>query len=374
MSFWNQQRKGANCFNRHVGTEWWQAASRLGLEYVRLAPDKAERTGRDFLIGNADAYKGIDTRDFDRLRRMLDDAHRAKVNIALTLLSLPGARWSQMNDDRTDPRLWSSADFQKQAADCWHDLAARLKGHPALVGYDPLNEPHPARALKGLSLSGKEYSTWHESAKGTPADLNAFNRSMVKAIRAVDPKIPILLESDDYGSPEKFPYLDPINDPAVLYSFHYYAPYEYTSYKENKGKYAYPERMPVWGSEPWPFTSADLNAIMEPVATWAKKHNVPANRIIAAEFGCERVNAGATSYLRDVVKLLNGEKWHWAFYSYREDTWAGMDYEVGTIPLTAAYWDALSKWEQTQKGTAPMPPRKDNPLFNVLKKEFRGTK
>jgi len=48
------------------------------------------------------------------------------------------------------------------------------------------------------------------------------------------------------------------------------------------------------------------------------------------EVGVFRINDGAEAYLRDITQLLNSKKWHWAFYSFREDTWAGMDYELGT--------------------------------------------
>jgi hypothetical protein len=96
------------------------------------------------------------------------------------------------------------------------------------------------------------------------------------------------------------------------------------------------------------------------VAEWAGHHRIPPSRVVAAEFGCDRDVEGAREYLEDVVTSLNGRGWHWAFYSFREDAWDRMDYEVGPGPLGAAYWKAV------ERGEDPPRPRRDNPLWRVL--------
>jgi hypothetical protein len=50
---------------------------------------------------------------------------------------------------------------------------------------------------------------------------------------------------------------------------------------------------------------------------------------------------------------------------FREDTWDAMDYELGSGPPGGAYWKAV------EAGENPEPPRKPNPLFEVLRREFR---
>ncbi len=103
-----------------------------------------------------------------------------------------------------------------------------------------------------------------------------------------------------------------------------------------------------------------LAKMMDPVAEWARQHRVPMTRVVAAEFGCDRGAPGAREYLEDVVTALNGHGWHWAFYSFREDVWDRMDYEVGPGGLGAAYWEAV------ERGETPARPWKDNPLWRVL--------
>ncbi len=40
LTFWNQQRRGANCFNKAITTNYFSAAHAAGIEFLRLAPDK----------------------------------------------------------------------------------------------------------------------------------------------------------------------------------------------------------------------------------------------------------------------------------------------------------------------------------------------
>ena len=67
---------------------------------------------------------------------------------------------------------------------------------------------------------------------------------MVAAIREVDADTPILLDGWFYGSPEGFAYNQPLDDPKTLYAFHNLGPWEFTTYRINRDRYAYPGRMP----------------------------------------------------------------------------------------------------------------------------------
>lgn len=354
--FWRKQRRGANGFNRTVTRDWWRAAHQAGIEWVRLAPDKWDKAAgqRDFLIGNADSFSGLNTVDMKDLIRCLDNAAHEKVSVVLTLLSLPGARWRQHNGDQSDPRLWREEHFVRASERCWQELARQLKGHPALVGYDPLNEPHPARALKKLSAGSPAYRRWVKETRGTLADVNVFNRRMVAAIRKEDTSRPILVESGDFASSSAFEDLHPVEDADVLYSFHLYDPWEFTASKEGRGKLRYPETMP----EGW----NGMEGALEPIDIWAKAHGIPASRIVAAEYGCHRQALGADRWLQDATSALDKRGWHRAFYSFREDTWDGMDYELGSGPLPASYGKTV------EAGKTPVLPRRTRtPHWQALK-------
>ena len=142
-SYWDRQRRGANLFNRVETAERLRAAAAAGIDFVRLAPNKWVGTGRDFLLGDADRFTAIPGADLARLRSALDDARAADLKVVVTTLSLPGARWRQHHGNRSDFRLWREARYANEAEAFWRQLAAALRGHQALAGYNLVNEPHP---------------------------------------------------------------------------------------------------------------------------------------------------------------------------------------------------------------------------------------
>jgi endoglucanase len=362
-SFWERPRRGANCQNRRVGPEYWRSAAAAGLEFIRLLPDAWPAARRDFLLGSADEFTSLDERDLAALVRALDEADRSGVKVVLGMLSLPGARWRQLNGDRDDGRLWREEKYQRQAMAFWSQLARRLRGHPALAAYNPLNEPHPEREF-GFEEPGERFVVWRAKARGTAADLDRFNARVVEAIRAADPDTPILLDGWFYASPAGLEHLAPLAARHVLYAFHFYEPWEYTTFRVNAGRYAYPERMPAPGpARRW--DAATLKERLAPVIRWSRRHAIPPARIVAAEYGVDRRVAGAEQYLADLVPLLDESGWHSAFYAFRSDgDWTGLDYELGTQRVDPRVWDAEKRGEDPERYKK----RVDNPLWRILQR------
>jgi endoglucanase len=369
LAFWDTPRKGANGSCGDATEEWFTAAAETGIEFVRLSPTNLKSGSRDFLLGDADKYEGIPKADYDMLRAVLDRAERHKIKVVLTMFSLPGARWRQQNNDQFDYRLWQDEAYHHQAAAFWKDLAQLIGRHPAVVGFNPLNEPHPERQAGFESPAAPGFDAWLTTHTGSAADLNLFYRRIVKAIREVDATTPIVLDARFHANPAGFRSLQPIDDPAVLYSFHFYEPWTYTTFRVNKGRFRYPDRMPGDtddASVAW--TGADFESRLAPVRVWAEQHGVPANRILAAEFGCNRQVAGARDYLSDVIGHLNHQGWHWAFYSFRSADWDGMDYELGPGKLGWNYWKRREAGEPHEV----LIERRSNPLWDVIAREFRA--
>lgn len=369
LAFWNQQRRGANCFNKEITTNYFQSARAAGIEFVRLAPDKWKPHQRDFLIGNADRFERIDAEDLRKLKGVLDAAHAAGVRVVLTMISLPGARWRQLNGGKNDDRLWRDPAFLAQAEKFWTQLAVALADHPALVGYNPLNEPHPERGDGVGDFWTQDIAKWYERRRGSTFDPNWFNQRMVAAIRRVDPNTPIILDAAIYSAAPAFAVLEPVSDTSVLYSVHMYEPYEFTNRRANQGRFKYPGPVEVGDAKrPIEWSAVELEHFLKPVTEWARRHRVPANRILVGEFGCDRTMPGAREYLGDLLDIFERQRWHWAFYAYREDEWDGMDYECGTGKLGWEYWRAI------EAGENPEFPRKSNPLWEVLQARLRPEK
>lgn len=370
LAFWDQQRKGANGGGGSDPEQWFRAAADVGIEFVRLSPAGWKGAGRDFLLGNADRFEGIPEPDVRQLIEMVDIAEVNGIKIVLTMFSLPGARWRQHNDNKFDYRLWHEEDFQDQAMAFWRELAGRLKHHPAVFGYNPLNEPHPAREASYGGDAYEDLARWLSENRGGPGDLNRFNSRVVEAIRSVDPETPIVLDGWFHASATGLGHLEPIDDPAVLYAFHFYEPWTFTTYRINKGRFEYPGKMPVGDSDEWEvWTPSQFAERLQPVVGWSKRFGIAPSRVIAAEFGCDRRVPGAEEYLTELIAQLNSHQWHWAFYSFRGRDWDGLDYELGTQKLGWEYWQEREKGVDHEL----LIERHDNPLWDVLRREFPKT-
>lgn len=354
ISFWDAPRRGANMFNKEISRDDIRAAKSYGIEFLRIAPDKFVTKQRDFLIGDADHYHKIVQEDLVYLKSILDLCAEEKMPVVLTMLSLPGSRWKQNNHDQDDLRLWSDPVYMNQALQFWKDLAVALEDHPALIGYNFLNEPHPEKlfsdSIEKLTLMEKEfvYNTF-----------NQFNHQMLKAIRSIDADMSIIIDSSMHADPATFAYLKPQNDQNTLYAFHMYEPFDYTNYKRNKGKWSYPGDVKGihWDKE-------KLKGYLETVQDFQSRYQIPSNRILVGEFGGHRMSKGLPTYFEDLIDIFRENKWHFAFYAFREDTWDGMNYEIGDQKLPGSYWYAL------EQGKTPVISLQPNaPAFLVLTKE-----
>lgn len=344
IAFWDKPERGGNSFNRLPPDQaYFDALQDYGASWVRLSYDKWQPAERDYLIGNADQYQGLVAKDLQLLIATLDRAHAAGLKVVITPLSLPGMRWAQNNGDHFDDRLWQDKRFWTQSAAFWRDLAAVLKEHPAVAAYNLINEPAPEKQA-GLAehADAAKMRDWYEKQVGSARDLPGFYQTLISAIREVDPLTPIMVDAGWYGAADAFSYWPaPLADSRVLYSFHMYEPYAATSAPnlQRARPYTYPGLVPfAAGMQKW--DPNRVRSYLQLPLDWAAQHAIPANRMVAGEFGCMRKLPGCQQYLEDVLSALEAARVHWAFYSFREDSWDGMDYELGSANVPWAYWKA----------------------------------
>ena len=344
IAFWDKPERGGNSFNRLPPDQaYFDALQDYGASWVRLSYDKWQPAERDYLIGNEDQYQGLVAKDLQQLKTTLDRAHAAGLKVVITPLSLPGMRWAQNNGDRFDDRLWQDKRFWTQSAAFWRDLAAVLKEHPAVAAYNLINEPAPEKQA-GLAehADAAKMRDWYEKQVGSARDLPGFYQTLISAIREVDSLTPIMVDAGWYGAADAFSYWPaPLADSRVLYSFHMYEPYAATSAPnlQRARPYTYPGLVPfAAGMQKW--DPNRVRSYLQQPLDWAAQHAIPANRMVAGEFGCMRKLPGCQQYLEDVLSALEAARVHWAFYSFREDSWDGMDYELGSANVPWAYWKA----------------------------------
>ncbi|MDO3384768.1 cellulase family glycosylhydrolase [Gilvimarinus sp. SDUM040013] len=344
IAFWDQPAKGGNVFNAEPKNEaYFQALADTGASWVRLTFSKWEGQQRDFLMGNADSYRGLIPEDLAVLRAEIDAAASAGLKVVVAPLTLPGARWSQQNGGKFDDRLWSDPAFQNQATQFWVDLAAALKDHPNIAAYNILNEPAPEKASGGIENGSEEQlRDWQKAQSGGTRDLTRFYAKVIAAIRKVDPVTPIMVDGGWYANPRSLAaWPKALPDNRMLYAFHMYEPYAATSAANMRRDT--PRRYPGVSTEyAGRQVSWNRKAVADHIGAafdWAEEHNLPPTRIVAAEFGCMRRWPDCGTYLNDVLDAVESRGGHWAFYSFREDEWEGMDYELPTrVAPGRFYW------------------------------------
>ncbi|KAF1055493.1 MAG: hypothetical protein GAK43_00288 [Stenotrophomonas maltophilia] len=372
MPFWDTPQRGANSFNATPPDRaYFDALRATGATWVRLSPDKwPSAGGRDFLMGDADHYRGLVAADVATLRQVLDAAQASGLRVVLVPLSLPLLRWKQKNGDVVDQRLWQSQANHVPAQRFWHDLAVALKGHPALVGYNLINEPAPEYGTAlAEHASPAAMQAWYASVQGGPRDIRMLYRELSARVREVDAEMPLMLDAGWYAAADAFDYWPaPLDDARLLYSVHMYEPYAATSAPNQKRRtpHRYPAVAPFGaGRERW--DAGRVKAYLQQPLAWAQAHGIPRQRMVAGEFGCMRRWPDCPRYLRDVLAVLEDQQVHWAFYAFREDSWDGMDYELGNGPLPWTYWQAQ------EKGEAIAPPRSiDSPVFAPILERLKA--
>lgn len=353
---WNTTQRGANYIVYDDGVEPdLKAAREYGMTVLRvfMGPRTDENT-EDFF--DSDAFE----KDLDRMERFVNLAHAAGLKIVLAGGRVPGRQYLWVQDQRADRRLWQDFEWHQRFADFWQRIARRFAKHPAVIGYDILNEPRPEQTAARPRWDEASLREFYAKAAGTPRDVNLLYARTVKAIREVDAGTPIMLSSGLWGSPLAFAGLHPMKDDAnILYTFHWYSPDSYTVWRTHKGKWSYPGELPEDGHEGDTPSMATWNIdthrrrMADPVRAWQRRHGIPSNRVFLGEFSADRRLPGADEYNRDVIAVAEENGWHWAYYSFREREWNSRDFELG--PKREPGERSLTQMMQTI--IAPMKPR-----------------
>ncbi len=370
IHFWDNPQHGANIFNRlPANANVYPDLKAYNATWIRLTYDKWPTKNRDFLLGNADDYRGLVADDLALLKQEIASAGQAGLKVVVAPLSLPLYRWSQNNGNQFDSRLFDSKKNWQVAIQFWTELASTLKDSPYIAAYNIINEPTPEKTA-GLTehASQQKMSAWYKTVKGGSRDLPLFYQTIIKAIRSVDADTPIMLDAGWYAAADSFGYWSaPMADDKVLYSFHMYEPYQATSGPNLRRErpYVYPGQVPFTEDSVEVWNKLRVEQYLNLPIEWAKKHQVPLKRLVAGEFGCVRKMNSCATYLDDVISTLDKNNLHWAFYSFREDTWDAMNYELGEKGSVG--WDY---WKAEQNGTPDPTHYSSSPLFSVIQQRL----
>jgi hypothetical protein len=246
-----------------------------------------------------DRWIGSELQDLDKV---LEAARRYGLKVVVDMHSPPGGRY-----ENKDLAIFHEPLYQDHYIAFWEKLARRYKSHPAVWGYDLLNEP-----------------VQNDPSPPGVADYLGTQVRAARAIRAVDPDVPIFIAAAKSDSASGFRTLEPVDIPNVIYQVHMYAPGEFTHQGVNKRTtgIAYPGKI---GEKQWDKDA--LREVLAPVREFQLAHNV---HIYVGEFGVVRWAPGAARYLADCIDLFEEYDWDWTYHAYR--AWDGWSVEHGSDP------------------------------------------
>ena len=241
-----------------------------------------------------------------RLDQALIHAKKIGCRVVVDLHSPPGGGDSPGQYEDAGTVFFSSSDAQDRFIEVWKKIALRYRGNETIWGFDLLNEPFDNDTAEDCR------------------DWNILSFDAAQAIRDIDPNRTLIVECAQFGNAYDFTFFRPLPLDRVVYSFHMYAPFEFThqGVQGLTAAYAYPGKV---GADMW--DRAALRQAMSPAAEFARKWRV---QMYVGEFGAARWAKGADAYLADLISIFEEYRWDWTFHSFRE--WQGWDPEYDEDP------------------------------------------
>ena len=257
--------------------------------------------------GKAGTERDLDEYDkwldgkLDELEKALAACKRHGLLAVIDLHTPPGGR-----DESSNLTMFYEKKYQDHFVKTWEKIAWRFKGNPAVWGFDLVNEP--------------------VCNKPTAAGMDnlATQVRAAKAVRAIDPKTTIIIESENGDSPEAFAWLTPVDVPNVVYQVHMYVPHVFT----HQGVHGPPTGVAYPGEiGAVQYDKETLRKALQPVRDFQRAYNV---HIYVGEFSAIRWAPGAARYLADCIGIFEEYGWDWSYHAFRE--WPGWSVEHENQP------------------------------------------
>ena len=253
----------------------------------------------------------------DSLKRILQLAKSRGIQLVL-VGEFPGIE---------KPEFWSNVELRSSFVENWRLIAKTFGKDPTIVGFDLMNEPNPP---------------W---VNGKLASAQALWRSLaelaIEAIRSEAVTLPIIFEGVAGGSSLGLRDMEPLIDPHVVYSIHFYTPHDITHQHVNS---AWTRTIPYpagkeWGLGKWDavigvtaWNRQRLEIELRDTVAFQRRHKVP---IYVGEFSCVRwaPNNSRERYIAECLSLFKQYGWSWTYHEFRG--WPGWDAEIVSEDRTA---------------------------------------
>ncbi len=266
---------------------------------------------------------------FRHIDQLMDWCQTHGIVVLLDFHAAPGGQNTTHPADNCTgyPHLWNSRHDQERVIALWKEMAVRYGSHPALLGYDLLNEPQ-------IDQHGQQ--TLEEQRD----QMNSLFGRIIEAIRSVDSSSTIVIEGPVRSS-GGIHHLDQrlFEDPNTAASYHYYP------FANHESSINY---------EPNRSDSDQINELMNFIRKQTDtehEYALEVNRpVILGEFGISR-RRNMEQILKIVeaqMRLCTERGHHWMLWSYKDINQMGL---VCPRPDTA--WRSFvenPEWQELKKG------------------------
>lgn len=286
------KRWNANLIRWQIKRNWGRAGTELDLEeYLRWFNGRLEE-----------------------LDKVLDKCGKLGIYVLIDLHTPPGGR-----DETGNMVMFYNPVYRDAFYAMWEQMAKRYKDHPAVWGCNLLNEPVQTRPTEDDYLSVQ-----YEAAR---------------RIRAIDPELSVIIESNNSSSPAAFPALQPLPLANIIYQAHMYAPYSYTHqgiYDRRAEPVVYPGVI-----EGAPYDRERLKRCLAPVREFEKKYGA---KIYIGEFSAVRYAPGAAQYLEELISIFEEYGWDWSYHAFRESPYWDVELDAEAKPAETDRRKVLLKY------------------------------
>jgi hypothetical protein len=329
QGLWRKGFGGVNMSSEPASQLDFAAAAAYGVKVIRVGA-VCDAQDLNYLINPQAVTFEEDEKHFlrvvGRLRKALGTAGDYGLRVIITMTDLPGCKFQSRVDDSSFP-FWESPVCRSRAVLFWGLMAKHLADISSVVmGYDLINEPFTPEDL--------DVDFFGEIPLVRSEELHQFYMDALHEIRQYDREVRVVVKCTWFGCPKAFNVLQPLPDNAVVYSFHMYAS-PHLTLKRNYPKLTavYPGPVSRWVRYPAETVNIDaefLKHLLEStVVSWQRQHKIPSHQILVAEFGMCRETEGTQQYLGDIHSIFAEFGWSWLLFSFRDEEWDAMDYELG---------------------------------------------
>jgi len=292
-----------------------------GFNLIRLPVDYK------FLNENKKGYK-LNPYSINRIDNFITEASKFNINIILEFHNAPGYTFEPNLIESND--IWDEKSLNRKIfLEIWDYFSKRYKNQNNII-YEVLNEPVAPKNEIWLKL---------------------FNEAL-KIIRSNDKDHYVMTESNIWAITETFKEMEKINDPNIIYSFHFYEPilvtHQFAEWVPFSGLYdkivEYPGKPEDYDesiidevkerNRYFPYFLKDINktwnkeAITEkiqPVLDFKNKYNVP---VLCGEFGCiaKAKPSIRINWLKDIIEIFRENDISYAYWTYKDKDFGLLDF------------------------------------------------